>query len=223
MCSTQLPGASWDGAGLESLPLHPQERERSPQPFCLARAAPSDAVPGRRSGTGRLLARAQMRFVHQIQRPALPGASSPLQAPSSRLRLKSAFFCLTGTSPCRDRLALHAGAKRWTVGDLGCLYKWQSMRAARLRGATWQANAPQPEPGAKDRAGPAPEGPRWAGHVPPRAGHVPPPRPSCGGHQGHLLQLDPAQPQTAKRFQSEGIPRPSPPAIAARIKCSRMG
>lgn len=77
---TALPGASWDGAGRESPPLHPQEPERSPQRCCLARAAPCDAVAGSRFGAGWLLTTAQMRFVGQVQRSAPPGAGSPLRA-----------------------------------------------------------------------------------------------------------------------------------------------
>lgn len=55
----------------------------------------------------------------------------------------------------------------------------------------------------------------------PQRGHaglgspVPPPRHIHGRWEGQLLQLHSARPQPGKQFQSEGIPHPSPPAIAA--------
>lgn len=53
--------------------------------------------------------------------PALSPATSQLTSPGHHSNLP--FSSFTGTSPGRDRLALCAGAKSRTAGDLGCLYQ----------------------------------------------------------------------------------------------------
>lgn len=166
----------------------------------MAQAVPSQ--PCRGGGLGWcLLAAAEMLSVLRVQHSALPQAH--LSSPKLRAVTPTCLFCFTGASPGRDRLTLCAGAKSWAVGGLGCFQKQQSLQTARLRGATWHTHT-------STRA-----------LSMPRRGHaglgspVPPPRHIHGEWEGQLLQLHTATPQAGKQFQSEGIPHPRPPAIAA--------
>lgn len=125
LCGTQLPAGSGGRAGLESLPLHPRSESGAParppgpgSPFrCRAREQVRDQASAGH-GTAAFCASGAAFS------PAMSHLTS--LGPQLQTVTQSGFFCFTGTSLGRDCLTLCAGAKSWTVGDLGCLSKWQS-------------------------------------------------------------------------------------------------